>query len=223
MKKLVTVLILSGGCRRRRVLLLHVRQDVEKPQIMQGRRSREGDIVEVSPGHGHPRGDAHGGRRPAGVGPVTKLGADFNDIVTPARWSPRSTRRSSRRRSRFSRPTSSGRRRTSRVSACSSRTRKRTLTRTKELFDKGLANQTAGRAGRTGGQDPRGADCLGREVDRAGARPTWRRPSSTSRYTEVKSPIDGVVVDRKRRRRADGAVEHERHAVLPRSRRPHAR
>lgn len=194
MKKLVIGLILAalvgGG-----VYYFFFRQNtVEPPQVMQAAVS-QGDVTEFVQSTGTLEAQRTVPVGPQVSGTIQWLGADFNSIVKEgqvlARLDP------SLLQTQVDIQTANIERQQTDIESqrVQLEDAQRTLSRTKELFEKGLANQTqleqAELAIKT-----RQAQIASADKQLVQARANLSQAQLNVAYTEVKSPIDGVVVER---------------------------
>lgn len=194
MKKLVPVLILAAVAGGGAYYYYSYGKTVEPPQVVQVPVTR-GDITEYVQATGTLEAQRTVPVGPQVSGTIMSLGADFNHIVKEgqvvARLDPSllQTQVDIQKANIERQQTEIESQRVQLEDA------ERTFARTKELFEKGLANQTqleqAELAIKT-----RTAQIASAEKSLVQARANLSQAELNVSYTEVKSPIDGVVVER---------------------------
>lgn len=195
MKKLITVLVLLAAAGGGAYYYYSYGQVEEKPQVVQVTVS-QGTITEVVQATGTLEAWRTVQVGPQVSGTIQWLGADFNSIVRAgdviARLDP------SLLQTQVDIQTANIERQETDIASqrIQLEDAQRNLARTKELFDKGLANQTQlEQADLT--VKTRTAQIASAEKQLVQARANMSQAKLNVSYTEVKSPIDGVVVNRR--------------------------
>jgi HlyD family secretion protein len=195
MKKLITVLVLLAVAGGGAYYYYSVSNTVEPPQIVKATVS-QGNVTEFVQATGTLEA-----RRTVQVGPqvsgtIVELGPDFNSIVRAgqviARLDP------SLLQVQVDIQTANIERQETDIELqrVQLQDTERSLQRTKELFDKGLANQTQLEQADLAVKQ-RQAQIASAEKSLVQARANLAQARLNVSYTEVKSPIDGVVVNRR--------------------------
>jgi HlyD family secretion protein len=195
MKKLVTVLILLAVVGGGAYYYYSYGKTVEKPQIIKATVS-EGDVVEVVQATGTLEALRTVVVGPQVSGTITSLGADFNSIVRAGQVV--ATLDPSLLQTQVDIQTANIERQETEIESqrVQLEDAQRTFTRTKELFDKGLANETQVEQAELAIKT-RQAQIASAEKSLVQARANLAQAKLNVSYTEVKSPIDGVVVNRR--------------------------
>ena len=194
MKKLVTILILAAVAGGGAYYYYVQNNQVEPPQVVQVTIAK-GNVTEAVQATGTLEALRTVRVGPQVSGTITSLGADFNSMVRAGQVV--ATLDPSLLQVQVDIQTANIERQETdidlqRVQLADA---ERTLVRTKELFEKGLANQTQLEQADLAIKS-RNAQIASAEKSLVSARANLAQARLNVSYTEVKSPIDGVVVNR---------------------------
>jgi HlyD family secretion protein len=195
MKKLITVLVLLAAAGGGAYYYYSVSNTVEPPQIVKATVS-QGNVTEFVQATGTLEA-----RRTVQVGPqvsgtIVELGPDFNSIVRAGQVIARLDPSLLQVQVDIQMANIERQETDIELQRVQLQDTQRSLQRTKELFDKGLANQTQLEQADLAVKQ-RQAQIASAEKSLVQARANLAQARLNVSYTEVKSPIDGVVVNRR--------------------------
>ncbi len=195
MKKLITVLVLLAAAGGGAYYYYSVRNTTEPPQIVKATVS-QGSVTEFVQATGTLEA-----RRTVQVGPqvsgtIIELGPDFNSIVRAGQVIARLDPSLLQVQVDIQMANIERQETDIELQRVQLQDTERSLQRTKELFDKGLANQTQLEQADLAVKQ-RQAQIASAEKSLVQARANLAQARLNVSYTEVKSPIDGVVVNRR--------------------------